>query len=196
MKVATLQRAFAIQRVGPDAIRISGKGTGLGIGSLLIVAILSFSISVPVGSGFSKYVLGQDGDVLVLTVFLTSIAIVVGLQRLKTQSFCFDLTAKGIVKNGVLYPRAEISEVLLDNPSSEGSTLASSPLDSWSIDRKMVAINAAGEGLLAGSVALGAKVNWRISFRHGKRVVRLATSLNENSAYDLFLFLTERANPA
>ncbi|MEO1986646.1 MAG: hypothetical protein ABGX47_08340 [Martelella sp.] len=40
---------------------------------------------------------------------------------------------------------------------------------------------------------MGASINYRINMRHGNRIVRLATSLDENTALSLFGFLTQDA---
>ena len=38
---------------------------------------------------------------------------------------------------------------------------------------------------------IGSAVNYRVSFRHGRNVIRLASSLDESTAISLFRFLTE-----
>jgi hypothetical protein len=199
MTIAPLLRGFEIQNLDSAAVRVSGKGAGLGIGGLILAAVVSLFVSVPLGGAFSVFVLGQDGLVQLIIVLLTSAGIVAGLNRLKKPPYCFDLNAEGITKNGVLYPRGEISEVFLDNRSIKGNALATGAINiaafagmnGSSLDRRVVAANAASAGLIAGSAALGARVNWRVNMRHGMRIVRLATSLDENSAHDLFHFLTQ-----
>lgn len=200
MKTATLNRGFITETTDTNGVRVSGQGAGLGFGGIVLIAILSLMISIPLGGAISVFVLGQEGSIVTLIiVLLVSTAIVRGVDKLKRPSFCFELTADGIVKNGELYKHQEIGEVFIDNRHYKGQELSSGnfarpvyPAGVGAISNDTIIVsNAVGSAVILGSAAIGAKINYRVNFRHGRRTIRLATSLTSNTASELFDFITD-----
>lgn len=203
MKHATFDRGYEVQELPDGGIRFSGKGAGLGVGGMILMGILSLFVSMPLSFYFTFYFLDELVWVMWTLTAVISVGIVFILQRLKQPAFRFELTSGGVVHKGRIYKADEISEIFIDNPnlkdqkmaSGSGLILGGSGVSGITLASMAGASNALASGLVDGSVSLGARVNYRVNIRHGKRVRRLATCLREDVALCLFNDLTGGNQP-
>ena len=201
---ATFDRGFQVDEQG-DGLLITGKGAGLSIGRMILMffplllpaaAIAAYLINGPLG--FLPY-----STVYPLWVFF-DVALLWGINRLKSPQFAFRLLPSGLQREGKLYPYKEIGEIFIDNPHMKGQTFASGGIvpgfivagsgpASMTAALSMVTAADTTSRIIGLGARMGASINYRINMRHGNRIVRLATSLDENTALSLFGFLTQDA---
>lgn len=208
-KTAGLDRGFTVEPQGDGSLLVFGTGSGLKLSGFIVIGLVAV---VPVTAFCAWLVyagpLGFFGDGLLFWLFtsLVLIAVIWGANRLKSPRFAFRVTDSGIERRGVLYPYAEISEIFIDNGHSPKQMAASGglsgglllggagPVQTSAIVTGVVMANAASSITTGASnlgARIGAAVNYRVSVRHGRKVVRLARSLDEKAARSLFHFLTE-----
>ncbi|HEY0212234.1 MAG TPA: hypothetical protein VGC40_01395 [Paenirhodobacter sp.] len=209
-KTARLDRGFTAEPQGDGSVLVSGRGAGLKLAGLIVIGLVAL---IPVTGLCARLVyagpLGFLGNGLLFWTFtlLVLAAVLWGANRLKSPRFAFRMIEKGIERGGMFYPYAEISEVFVDNGHSKNQPVASGglnaglllggsgPVQTSAIVTGVMMANAASAvttGAINLSARIGAAVNYRVNLRHGRKVVKLARSLDEQTAVSLFHFLTEQ----
>lgn len=194
MKQAKLDRGYDIQELPGGGLRFTGKGAGLGVGGLILIGFVSLFVSVPLAGWLTMSLFGSSTTMAYILIIAISAGIVALLQRFKQPPFAFEVTQDSLIHNGTAYSLSEITELFVDNPSLKGQEIASSSslivggtgLHGLTVSGTAAVSNAVASGLANASVSLGARVNYRVNLRHGRRVVRLAKSLREDVAIALF----------
>lgn len=113
----------------------------------------------------------------------------------------FTLTPTGIVKGGVEYDLARVSEVLIDNPMDKQVAITAQPgliVGGTGIAGASVAAVGTMANLATGAMTEAALANaraaakrrFRVRIRYGAKVVTLARNLKEDRAISLFQLLT------
>ncbi len=209
-KTARLDRGFTAEPQGDGSVLVSGKGAGLRpVGLAVLFIVLLFPIMMLCAKLIYDGPLGFLGGRSTFwggTFLMTGALVWIG-NRLKSPRFAFRMTGKGIEQGSVLYPYAEISEVFIDNGHSKNQPVVSGglnarlllggsgPIQTSAIVTGVMMANAASAvttGAINIGARIGAAVNYRVNIRHGRKVVKLARSLDEKTAVSLFHFLTEQ----
>lgn len=201
---ATFDRGFQVEEQG-DGLLITGKGAGLSIGRMILLFCPLLFLAMPTAFYLVNGPLGllPENAGYPLGV-LINVAVLWGINRLKSPQFAFRLLPSGLQREGKLYPYQEIGEIFIDNPHMKGQTFASGgivpgfvvagsgPAGMTAALSMVTAADTASRIIRLGA-RMGASINYRINMRHGNRIVRLATSLDENTALSLFGFLMQDA---
>ncbi|WP_174804503.1 hypothetical protein [Martelella limonii] len=201
---ARLDLGFRVEEQG-EGLLVSGKGAGLKIGHMILMFFVLLVPAAMIAAYLLKGPLSFLSGVMALAlVVVIDVAGLWAINRLKSPRFAFLLQPTGLQREGKLYPYAEIGEIFIDNPHMKGQRLASGDIEPAFM---VAASNPAGmmaalsvvataqttAQLIGLGVRMGAGVNYRVNMRHGNKVIRLATSLDENTAVSLFGFLTRDA---
>lgn len=119
------------------------------------------------------------------------------------QQQSFTLTPASIIKDGVDYDLARVSEILIDNPMDKSVSYVGQPgfivggagLAGASIAAMGSMANAASSAVLAGNMAISrsaAKRRFRVRMRYGAKVVTLARNFKQDHAVAIFQLLTKQ----
>ena len=198
MKDAQLDLGFKVTEAESGVMRISVKSAGLGIGGMVLFGILSLIVSVPVGSAIGVALFGGNTNILI-SILTVSAGIVYLVNLLKSRTYEFEISDSAVTKDGVNYAIENISEVFVDNGhhkkghaivSAGGFAVGGSSVADTTLAGTMAIANTGAAALFNASASAGAKVNYRVNIRHGRKVVALAKNLDEGTAISLFQFLT------
>ncbi|MBB4124701.1 hypothetical protein [Martelella radicis] len=203
-QTAKLDLGFEVEAARDGSVIVSGKGVGLKLSGLIVLFLVmllpsSFLFTFLINNGPLSFL---PADLYIPAALAINAALVYAVHRLKSPPFGFRLTEGGLECDGKRYAYSDISEVFVDNGHAKGRPLASGGIHTGLIigGTGPVGITAALTGGAGASASIamanlgtriGSAVNYRVSFRHGRNVIRLASSLDESTAISLFRFLTE-----
>jgi len=119
------------------------------------------------------------------------------------QAQSFTLTPEALIKDGVEYDFARISEVLIDNPLDRSIEMTAQPsmiiggtgVAGASIAAMGMMANATTSAAAGASLAIAkssAKRRYRVLIRYGARTVKIARNLKHDRAVALFNLLTKQ----
>ena len=189
---ATFDQGYVIDQKGDQRV-VKFRGDGLSWAAYIV-----FPIALPM-------LLLVMASILPLSFWPVPIILLAGFAYLIYAMFQpqqFTLSPNGIVKAGVEYDLAKISEVLIDNPMDGDVSITAQPVlrmgGTGAAGASMAAMgamaNATTSALAGASIAIGrssAKRRFRVRIRYGKTVITLARNLKRDRAVSIFNLLTE-----
>lgn len=185
LKTARLDQGFEIQPQEDGSTKLTVRGSGLGVALLLAVFVWLFVMSVLVGSMVLSMI-NPETKAWLLPIMILPIAITAGWQMFRRRPFVLTISDEGIRKGSTLYPISQISEVFVDN-AREGDTVVSGVVVGGAV---AVATQSATMSANRWWRRRLAAVSYRVNLRHGRKVVQLASALDEDKATALFNYLT------
>ncbi|ADO43095.1 hypothetical protein [Ketogulonicigenium vulgare] len=186
-KTARLDQGFDIQPQDDGSTRLTVRGSGLGALLLLAVFVWMLLLSMLIGSMLLP-IINPQAKAWLLPFIILPVALTLAWQLFRLRSFEMTIANEGIRQGSTLYPMSEISEVFIDN-SRGGDAVVSGVVVGGAF---AVASQSAVIGANRWWRRRLAAVSYRVNLRHGRRVVRLASALDEDKATALFNYLTRR----
>lgn len=185
LKTARLDQGFEIEPQDDGSTKLSVRGSGLGIVLLLMVFVWLFLVSVGIWSLIMPMI-NPETKAWLLPIVILPIAITAGWQMFRRRSFALTISDEGIRKGSTLYPISQISEVFVDN-AREGDTVVSGVVVGGAVAMATQSATMSANRWWRRRLAA---VSYRVNLRHGRKVVRLASALDEDKATALFNYLT------
>ncbi|WP_017998884.1 hypothetical protein [Paracoccus sp. N5] len=185
LKTARLDQGFEIEPQDDGSTKLTVRGSGLGVALLLAVFVWLLLMSMGIWSLIMPMINPQT-EAWLLPVILLPVAITAGWQMFRRRPFVLTISDEGIRKGSTLYPISQISEVFVDN-AREGDTVASGVVVGGAVAMATQSATMSANRWWRRRLAA---VSYRVNLRHGRKVVRLASALDEDKATALFNYLT------
>lgn len=182
VRKANFNEGYAVRTEGDRQI-VSFRGDGMSWAGYIVLPISTV------------FIVGGLSGILPASMWWVPVLVigVVGyLVYTMFQIQSFTLTPSAIIKGGIEYDRARVSEVVLDNPMDASVTMSGAP-----------AVFIGGAGLARASTAAmtgaamamsrsSAKRRHRVLIRYGAKTIKIARNLNYDHAVAIFNLLAKQ----
>lgn len=182
VRKANFNEGYTVRTEGDRQI-VSFRGDGMSLAAYIILPISTV------------FIVGGLAGLLPASMWWVPVLVIGAIGYLVYTMFqnqTFILTPSAIIKGGVEYDRARVSEILLDNPMDASVTMSGAP-----------AVFVGGTGLAgASTVAMtgaamaisrsSAKRRHRVLIRYGAKTIKIARNLNHDHAIAIFNLLARQ----